>query len=232
MKVVNLKSGKTRTVLPEKYNYSYSDGDLYFEWSPDGKWIAASFINPGRWMTEMGIVAADGKSDPVNLTWSGYVDAAPHWAMDGNAITWMTAKHGRRNHGSWGAEMDVYGVFLNEETWDKFKLNKEEYALKKEEEKNGNSNGKGKDDKKKDKKKDKKDKKLKPINIDLAGIEDRRARLTMHAASLGDGLLSKDGRKLYYLAQFEKGFDLWVRDFDETAPSRCTSWAPKVPPCR
>ena len=222
LKVVNLKSGKTRTVLPEKYNYSYSDGDLYFEWSPDGKWIATSYID-GRWITEVGIVAADGNSKPINLTMSGYADVAPHWAMDGNAITWLTAKHGRRNHGSWGSEMDVYGIFLNQDTWDKFKLTKEEYALKKEQEKGNGKNGsdKNKDDKKGDEKDDKKPA-LKPIDIDFANLEDRRARLTLHAAELGDGVLSKDGRKLYYLAKFEKGFDLWVRDFDDNSTKPLT----------
>lgn len=213
LKVLNLESGKSRTVLEEKYNYSYSDGDIYFEWSPDSQWIATSFINPSRWITEMGIVAADGKSDVINLTLSGYADAAPHWALDGNAITWLTAKHGRRNHGSWGSEMDVYGVFLNEETWDKFRLTKEEYALKKAEEKNG----KKKDEDNGDEDKSEETAKPKTVEMDLANFEDRRARLTMHAADIGDGVLSKDGRKLYYLASFEKGYDLWVRDFDDNS---------------
>ncbi|UTW44471.1 PD40 domain-containing protein [bacterium SCSIO 12696] len=215
LKVLNLASGKSRTVLAEKYNYSYSDGDITFAWSPDSRWIAASYID-GRWIPEIGLIDASGKKDPINLTLSGYADFVPHWAMDGNAITWLTAKHGRRNHGSWGSELDVYGIFLNQNTWDKFKLNKEEYALKQEAEKDSK-----KDDNKKDSKKGKGDKdkkpKVKAIDIDLANIEDRRARLTLHAAEMGDGLLSKDGRKLYYLAKFEKGFDLWVRDFDENS---------------
>ena len=40
LKVINLESGKTRTILPGDRNYSYSDGDQWFEWSPDGQWIA------------------------------------------------------------------------------------------------------------------------------------------------------------------------------------------------
>ncbi|MCV6603952.1 MAG: hypothetical protein OIF34_01510, partial [Porticoccaceae bacterium] len=217
LKVLNLASGKSRTVLEEKYNYSYSDGDISFSWSPDSKWIAASYID-GRWIPEIGLIDASGKKAPINLTLSGYSDVAPQWAMDGNAITWLTAKHGRRNHGSWGSEMDVYGIFLNQDTWDKFRLTKEEYALKKEAEKD--SKKKDKDDKKDSKKgKGDKDKKAKSktIDIDLAGIEDRRTRLTLHSSELGNGILSKDGRKLYYLARFEKGFDLWVRDFDENS---------------
>ncbi|MDM3870505.1 S41 family peptidase [Porticoccus sp. W117] len=217
LKVLNLKSGKSRTVLAEKYNYSYSDGDIRFAWSPDNKWIATSFID-GRWITEIGLVDASGKKDPVNLTVSGYADAAPTWAMDGNAIVYASARHGRRNHGSWGSEMDLYGIFLNQDSWDKFRLTKEEYALKKEAKNGDKKDDKG--DKKKDKKKGaKKDKKpeTKTIDIDLANIEDRRARLTRHASDLAGGALSKDGRKLYYLAKFEKGYDLWVQDYDENS---------------
>jgi Tol biopolymer transport system component len=39
LRVINLDSKETRTVLPKKYNYSYSDGDQTYEWSPDGKWL-------------------------------------------------------------------------------------------------------------------------------------------------------------------------------------------------
>lgn len=37
-------------------------------------------------------------------------------------------------------------------------------------------------------------------------------RLTGNSADLADAILSKDGGKLYYLAEFEKGFDLWETD--------------------
>jgi len=47
------------------------------------------------------------------------------------------------------------------------------------------------------------------VVIDLDGIRDRKARLTIHSSSLSDAVLSKDGEKLYYLARFEKGLNLW-----------------------
>ena len=40
-------------------------------------------------------------------------------------------------------------------------------------------------------------------------IEDRTDRLTIHASSIGDAILTEDGETLYYLARFEKGMDLW-----------------------
>jgi len=36
LKVVNLATKQTRTILPGNLNYSYSDGDQWYQWSPDG----------------------------------------------------------------------------------------------------------------------------------------------------------------------------------------------------
>ena len=51
-----------------------------------------------------------------------------------------------------------------------------------------------------------------PLKFELDGIEDRKVRLTIHSSDLADAIMSKDGEKLYYLAEFEKGFDLWQTD--------------------
>jgi hypothetical protein len=40
-------------------------------------------------------------------------------------------------------------------------------------------------------------------------LDKRKARLTIHSSSLGDALISKDGETLYYLARFEKDYNLW-----------------------
>lgn len=222
IKVLNLDSKETRLVLPTRYNYSYDDGDVSYEWSPDGKWLAMSFLTPGRMITEVGIVPASGKIGPVNLTLSGYADSKPHWALAGKAITWMTTRHGQRNHGSWGAEADIYGLFLDRDAWDTFQLNEEEYVLRAERQRNGHDDASDKQEenkkaKKRKKNQDKKEDLAPEFTIDLAGIEDRQARLTLHSADLGEGLLSNDGRQLYYLAKFEKGYDLWMRDFNENS---------------
>src|SRR5690606_13393280 len=36
IEIKNLASGKTRMILQPDINYSYSDGDQWFRWSPDG----------------------------------------------------------------------------------------------------------------------------------------------------------------------------------------------------
>ncbi len=51
LKVINLASKKTRTIMPADKNYSYADGDQYYQWSPDGKWFLVQFGYPERIFT-------------------------------------------------------------------------------------------------------------------------------------------------------------------------------------
>src|SRR5690606_30473003 len=57
-----------------------------------------------------------------------------------------------------------------------------------------------------------KDSAVAPLQFELDGNEDRKERLTINSADLDHAVLSKDGSKLYYLAAFEKGFDLCETD--------------------
>ena len=225
IKVIDLKSKKVRTVLPAKYNYSYSDGDQWYQWSPDGKWILAKYFEHGGWQnSDVALVKADGSQEIHNLTNSGYSDASPKWMMDGKAVIWFSDRAGYRSHGSWGAQYDVYGLFLDPEAWDEFNMSKEEYALakemknndkKKEEAKKGNKKEEKKGEKKEDNKKKTETTSLPELHIDLTNLEDRITRLTINSSNLGDAVLTKDASKLYYLTRFEGGYDLWVRDFKE-----------------
>jgi len=223
LKVLNKESGQSRTVLPGNKNYSYSDGDQWFEWSPDGKWFLVEFLDRGRWVGEAGLVSATGTEPVINLTNSGYVDGIPQWKMDGNMLMWYSDRQGLRSHGSWGSSGDMYAMFFNQDSWDKFRLSKEDYELlqlMKEGEKEGDEDEEADDKKGKDEEEEKTPKKpweIEPkvadeIEIDLEGMEDRIARLTIHSSDLAGAELSPKGDKLYYMASFEKGHDLWVTD--------------------
>ena len=52
--------------------------------------------------------------------------------MNGKAIIWQTDRQGMRSHGSWGAQYDVYALFLDPEAYEEFRMSKEERALAKE----------------------------------------------------------------------------------------------------
>ena len=207
LKVINLETKAIRTIIKREGNYSYSDGDQYYQWSPDGKWFLADVLQKNQWIGEIGLIKADGTGEVINLSRSGYSEGNGKWMMDGKMLIWFSDRDGMKSHASWGSEMDVYAMFLTKDAYDKYRLSKEEYALLKEQEKED------KKDKKSEKDSTDKDstasKKIDPIVIEMDGIYDRKARLTIHSSKLSDAVVDKEGEKLYYMASFEKGFDLW-----------------------
>jgi Tol biopolymer transport system component/C-terminal processing protease CtpA/Prc len=214
LKVINLQSKQTRRVLDSTKNYSYADGDQAFAWSPDSKWLLVKFLDKGRWRGEIGLIAADGKGTLQNLTQSGYDDDNPEWVLEGKAMIWQSDRSGLKNQSSGaGGESDIYAMFFTQDAFDRFRLTKDEYELlklketPKKDEKAVDKAGDKKDDKKEG---SKDDKPAKPIVIESVGLEERVVRLTMHSSRLANAVLSLDGERLYYLARFEQGFDLWV----------------------
>lgn len=135
VKVFNIASKKTRTIVPQGVNYSYADGDQNFTWSPDGKWIAFN-SGEGRYAPpEIALMKADGTGERVNLTKSGFGDSNPSWSLNGKALLWTTDRDGKRPLALQGArEVDVYAMFFDQDAYDRFKLSKEDFALLKEKE--------------------------------------------------------------------------------------------------
>ena len=207
VRVFDLAGKKSRTVLPGERNYSYSDGDQHFAWSPDSKWLLVQFLRDAQWIGQAGLVKADGTQAVVDLSKSGYGHYGPEWTMGGKAMLTYSSRDGMKNHASWGGQGDIYATFFTQAALDRFNLSKEEFALLKEEEEKKEKEK----EEEKGKKKDDKDPKdvVEPLTIELDRIEDRRVRLTIHSSDLSGAVLSKDGEKLYYLASFEKGYDLW-----------------------
>ena len=209
LKVLNLASKQTRTLLTDRELAPSADGSQYYQWSPDGKWILFDYAVPGFAPSEVGIVKADGSAKAVNLTESGFSDSRARWVLGGQAMTWASNRDGLKAVAqSGGAQNDVYALFFTRDAWDRFRLTKEEAALLKEIE-----DKKAKPETPKDKKepaeKEKKEE-VKELVIDWSGLPLRKARLTIHSSSLGDFLVNKDGDTLYYLARFEKGMNLWT----------------------
>ena len=203
LKVLNLESKQTRTLLTDRELFSTRDTDQYFQWSPDNKWILFDYAVPGLAPGEVGLIRADGKGKVVNLTQSGFNDHDAKWIMGGKAMLWFSNRDGLKSVAQGGgAQSDVYGLFFTQEAWDRFKLSKDDAALLKEME-----DKKDKADASKDKKEAVK---VEDVVIDWDGLEMRKARLTIHSSILGDALVSKDGETLYYLARFERGLNLWT----------------------
>ncbi len=229
LKVINLATKQTRTILTADKNYSYADGDQYYTWSPDGKWFLVQFGLADRIFTpQVGLISSDGKGELHDLTQSGYDNFAAKWAMDGKAMIWGSDREGTRQQGGNIVSGDVYAMFFSHAAWDRFRLTKEELALVKEQEEAAekekkDSTGKAAPEGKKGggAAKDAKDTaakpatpadSAKPIVIDWDHLTDRKQRLTIHTSPTGDWLLSKDGEKLFYLTEFDKGNDLWLTE--------------------
>ena len=218
LKVVNLSTKQTRTILPANDNYSYADGDQYYEWAPDGKWFLVQFGLPDRiFAPEVGLISSDGKGEVHNLTLSGYDDYQPKWAMDGKMMIWGTDVEGARQQSGDLVTADVFGMFFTKAAFDRFNLTKEEFAIVKEQEEKEKKDA---EEKSKSEKKGKestpakaeKDSAKKEVVIDWNNLTDRKVKLTVHTSPANDWVLSKDGEKLYYLTSFDKGNDIWVTE--------------------
>lgn len=224
LRVIDVKSKQVNTALDKKYNYSYTDGDVTFQWSPDSQWFLVDYIGTGGWNnTDIALVRADG-SEVIDLTESGYSDGNAKWALGGKALVYATGRYGMKAHGSWGNQTDAMLMVLDSEAWDDFNMTEEEAALKEKESKDSEKKDDDKkaDDKKSKKKKSKKDDKkekadddkaVKPVEFDLANRRYRVARLTPSSTFMGDHFLSPKGDKFYYVAPAtEGGANLMCRD--------------------
>ncbi len=210
--VLDLSTGKSVVALDGKYNYSYSDGDIEFEWSPDSNWLLASYIGVGGWNNrDVALVKADG-SEVIDLTESGYSDSNPHWILNGKGITYDTSRYGYRSHGSWGEQGDIVAMMLDPEGWDTLNMTEEESEIEQAAEKEEKEKSKANTDKKtKDSKKDKKVKdavkkeKNAALQFDLDNRYFRMKRLTSGSEFIADHLMSPKGDKLYYTIRTSDG---------------------------
>jgi Tol biopolymer transport system component/C-terminal processing protease CtpA/Prc len=202
VRIYNLDNKSSRTILPAGMNFSYADGDQYYKWSLDSKWLAIR-SGKGRYgSSEVVMYKVDGSDKTgVDLTQSGFQDGGQLFALEGKALVWATDKYGKRPLAYQGArETDVSIMFFDQDSYDKFRLSKEEYALLKEKDDNI-----------------KKDSAWKVNNSiankqwlpDFKNIDDRKIRLTQNSMVIGSFALSADGSKLWYTATTEKNTDLW-----------------------
>ena len=209
LRVYNIATGKSRSITDGTQHYRNDDYGFAYQWSPDGRWFVVELITNMRDpYSDIAVVPSDGSMTTYNITNSAYIDGNPTWVLDGNAILYRSNRYGMRSHASWGSQNDAFLAFLNQESYDKFCLTKEEYSLLKDDKKSDMADK----DNKKDSKDRNKEKEIKPLEFELDRVEDRIVRLTPMSSSLSGMALSKDGAKLYFLSSFEKGYDLWEYD--------------------
>jgi tricorn protease len=199
LRVYNRASRQARTLLTDR-EISVRGPNLHFEWSPDGRWILFDYSVPGIAPGEVGLVRADGSRPAMNLTQSGFNDGTARWILGGRAMLWRSNRDGLRAMAQGGSsQSDAYAMFFTQDAFDRFQLSKEEYALLQETERGGRSAAAD----------SARQRAPAPVEIEFDGLENRRARLTIHSSSMSSPLVSRDGEMLYYLARFERGLNLW-----------------------
>ncbi|MBE6218041.1 MAG: peptidase S41 [Bacteroidales bacterium] len=212
--IMDLDNGKEKIVLDKSVNYSYTDGDQSFAWSPDSGYLLCNWQGDGGWNNEDVALIDVETGEITDLTQSGYSDGGFRWALKGKAMTWTSDKAGYRSHGSWGAERDIYIMFFDGKRYSEFNKDKEDRAIE--------DMLKSDKDKKKEEKKEKKDsatadKKTEKLILDLENREDRIVKLTQFSGRLGDHYLTQDGKKLYYMVRLEKSTDLCCLDLEDNS---------------
>lgn len=209
LKLYDIVRKESRVLLDNGRLIYMSDGDQYFEWSPDSQWLTVEY-SPAMSNPEVLLISVNADRKPVNLTESGYSDLAPRWVNEGKQIIWFSDRHGLRSYANSGSrQRDVYTMFMNRSAYERYLLTKEEFDLQKEIEDKAEEGKKSEDKDKKKKDADKEEKKAKKLEFDWTGLTDRKERLTIHSSYLSDAVLSKDGETLYYLGRFDDKADLW-----------------------
>ena len=219
LRVYNLDTKTSVTVMPVGINYSYRDGDWDFSWSPDSKWLLIDSEKGRIFQSNTALVKADGTGELVYPVNSGFGDYSAKFAMDGKMMLYISTKDGLRAPSTQGGqESDIYAVFFDREAFDKFKLSKEDFELLKEKEDADKSKKDSLDKaasekvkKGKSKKDDKKDevKKEETFTFDLNNLENRKVRLTINSGRIGGYAMTKDGSKLFYSRMENKGCTIW-----------------------
>merc|ERR1712137_1369958 len=99
--MLDVESGDSKTLVPAKKNFSYTDGDISYAWSSDSNWLAMTYHGHESWITEIGAVNVETGAI-TNVTDSGYAEGGPMFAKGGQAVLYSTDRYGEKSHGSWG----------------------------------------------------------------------------------------------------------------------------------
>lgn len=225
--VLERESGAIHEITTPLETFSTSARNTTFAWSPDSQNLVYDMSSNGRlFFWNIAIRPFDASEPARDISLSGYTDTAPAWHPSGDAITWFTARYGRRDHGSHGTEFDVMAGFLTDEAWSKFLRSKEDIELAEKLEKDAKKDEKSEES---DEEEDKKtEEEAKPTPITWARLDKRQQRLTIHSSDLSAAVLSKDMDKLFYVSRFEGDYDLWVQDFKEDETKKLTSLGRRV----
>lgn len=213
IRLLDLASGESKTLIPAERNYSYSDGDISYVFSPDGRWLAASYLGHDRWIDEIGLVNLES-GEIYNVSDSGYSEHGPHFSTESDTLFFVSDRYGERSHGSWGGESDVMAVSLNRAAWDEAQLSLEEWQRMEEskEKDRGDREGDEEDDEENDEPEEGEDEGIEPtdpIDVEPEDFDHRTRRMTFLSSALSAYRPSRDGEAVFFLARVDDKLGVW-----------------------
>ncbi len=126
IRLFDIASGEVKTLLGPEFNYSYSDGDTSFSWSPDGRWISASYSpNPNN--PDVALIDTRGNQPPINVAPNGFYDFDSSWSADGRYVLWMSDLLGLRRTDQNPDQVDVLVAAVTREASDRLRLGEKDY---------------------------------------------------------------------------------------------------------
>ncbi|MFK7740522.1 MAG: S41 family peptidase [Planctomycetota bacterium] len=221
--VMDLATKKHREVVSDEWNYSYADGDISFAWSPDSRWLTFGYSPFQRFSGEIGVKAIDGSDgEIVNLSTSGYEEGSPRFAPDGKSVIYTSGRFGQQEHSGRGGQSDVFAVYLSQAAYDEAQLTWEELELRNERKKKAKAKAKKasadneksetakSDDTSSEPDEKDKDEAVEPLDFERRRLNERRRRVTMQSAPIGDVAMTPDGEAVIYMAEIDGKWDLWT----------------------
>ena len=175
-------------------------------WSPDSQWLAYS-RDDLDFNEEVYIHAADGSSEPVNVSQHPKGDDDPVWSADGSKLGFISDRS--------SGDADVWFVWLREEDWERTDEDWEQMAEDAAAE-NGD-NGASDDDE------------PAPVAIDFENIHERLERVTALPGNEGELAISEDGDTFFFVAgrggrtgSYDTDVDLYSIQWDGSERRRLT----------
>ena len=226
LRVLELEGGGTKEVVSPDWNYSYQDGDISYSWSPDSRWLTFTYSPYQRFSGEVGAVDV-ASGEIVNVSASGYDEGAPKFSPDGKVVVYPNGRFGQRQHSGRGGQSDLMGAYLTQAAYDQSLLDWENVALAKaareqeeqrakeqEEEHAAAAAGdepvaeEAPDAAREDDTEEAEENE--PIEFERDGLRDRKRRLTLQSAPMGDFVMTPDGEAVIYFAEVDGKWDLWT----------------------
>ena len=117
VKVLDSATGEITTLFQSSdYNTSYSDGDQWFNWSPDSRYLVVPWQQvPFSPVEKAGIVPADGSAPitPISLAINNIMQGV--WSADGTHYIALTPMFSLRTIDQSAVLADLYQVFMSDE---------------------------------------------------------------------------------------------------------------------